>query len=110
MSEFKSEHNLDFYAAPFWIPGNICFKIGTCEGLYTTTRKTYDIIAVKNNCKNNGHFRDVLQFFENSCKRDRKDLRIVALFNKRLMKHLTDKCGFVPIDDDNVIKHYKKMK
>lgn len=111
---FKSSHNLDFELAPWDCPIEIPsmhnvskFRIGTCEGLWGVEGETYVIIAVINNHRGNGHFNDVLEWFENSCKRDGYDLKIVELINKRLIKHLIKKRGFKKIDKDNVFKRFK---
>lgn len=103
-------HNLDFETAPFRIqiegdPLNICFRVGTCHGLYCSTDKTYDIIAIENDVKGNGHLEDVFQWFENSCRRDNKNLRVLEFFNKRFKKHLIRKRGFQK-QGNNVIKYF----
>ncbi len=109
---FISSHNLDFEIAPWNSPIDISidnlsrFRIGTCEGLWGVEGKSYVIIAVTNNIPGNGHFNDVLEWFENSCKRDGYTLKIVELMNKRLMKHLINKRGFKRIDKENVIKKF----
>lgn len=77
-------HKLDFQAKPYepvsflakiikpdgWIE----FKVGTCIGIFLVTDKTYDIVAIENENPGNGHFEDVLQWFEHSCHRDKKNL------------------------------------
>lgn len=82
-------HNLPFEATP-WKPALlqfmpelvrfalklnsqiVAFRVGTCDGIYTATPKAYQIIAITNNVPGNGHFEDVLQWFEASCRRDNK--------------------------------------
>lgn len=114
MNAIATKHNLDFEAAPWEpLPGfpaaeNFTrFRIGTCEGLWASTKTSYDILAVTNEVPGNGHWDDVLQWFEFSCKRDKKNFRILEVWNKRLKKHLTTKRGFKLDGPDNVIKRFK---
>lgn len=112
-AEFKSTHNLPFEAGQ-WNVGlgdNMAkFRIGTCEGLYCFEKDFYGIIAVVNNTPNNGHFKDVLDWFYNSCKRDKKDLRVLELWNDKFKKHLIEKLGFTDIGNSNVEIKLKKIK
>lgn len=102
--EFKSEHNLDFEIAPFMDPEWTKFRIGTCEGLWACDDKFYKILAVVNNEKGNGHLNDVFEWFENSCKRDGRDLKVLEVWNKKFKQHLISKRGFKPSGIDDVIK------
>ena len=107
-------HNLDFEAAPWECMGSIDesftrFRIGTCEGLWTSTGTTFDILAVTNESPGNGHFEDVIEWFTYACKRDQKDLRFLEVWNKALKKHLIGKRGFKPQGNDNLIKPYRKL-
>lgn len=113
MNVLVTQHKLDFETAPFWFnrkgePLNIRFRVGTCHGLYCSTERTYDIIAIENSEKGNGHLEDVFQWFENSCKRDRKNLRVVAILNNKFRNHLISKRGFHNQGPDNVIKYFDK--
>lgn len=116
MNAIVTKHNLDFEAAP-WEPlpsFPSCknfrkFRIGTCEGLWTSTDTTFDILAIENNVKGNGHFEDVLQWFAYACKRDKKDFRVLELDNLNLKAHLILKRGFKPQGPDNVIKKFKDL-
>lgn len=108
---FKSEHNLLFEVAPY--PYNVdsqkewmLFRVGTCEGLWSSSPDSYDILAVSNRQKGNGHFNDVLQWFEQSCIRDKKALRILEVWNESLKNHLITKRQFVDAGSDNVIKKF----
>lgn len=77
------------------LPGQfIEFRIGTVEGLYQTTDRTYDILAIKNSQPGNGHFQDLFDFFERSCKRDNRNMRFLEVINERLQKHLVSVRGF----------------
>lgn len=98
---FVTKHHLDFEAAP-WTPvfpfpdvdNYWCFRIGTIEGLWASTETSYDILAITNKVPGNGHFEDVLQWFEHSCRRDRKKLRFLEIMNKGFKMHLIQKRGF----------------
>lgn len=111
MNAIQTKHNLDFgcyeWEPPIPLPfGQTywAFRVGTCDGLYMATATTYDIVAIRNLSPGNGHFEDVLQWFENSCRRDKKNLRFVEVMNKDLKKHLIQKRGFNSQGNDNVIK------
>ena len=109
-TEFKSTNNLSFGVAPFYDPSITKFEVGTCKGIYTCESTRYVIIAVTNDERGNGHLQDVFDWFENSCKRDKKDLMVAELMNERFKKHLIEKRGFVAIEGNNVIKHLKNIK
>lgn len=104
-------HNLPFEAAP-WDPTFaeffpqllaiimrikepiVAFRVGTCDGIYTVRDNAYQIIAIQNSEPGNGHFEDVLQWFENSCKRDKKNLMFMEIMNADFGRHLCLKRGF----------------
>lgn len=104
-------HNLPFEAAP-WEPSMakffpdlvrsvmhinssiVAFRVGTCDGIYTAENGFYQIIAIKNDNPGNGHFEDVLQWFEASCIRDKKGLMFMEIMNEDFGKHLERKRGF----------------
>ena len=104
---FQSSHGLYFEVAPWLAPMFKRFRIGTCEGLWAVNNESYDILAIDNKEKGNGHLEDVFEWFENSCKRDNRDLRVLEVWNKKFMKHLIEKRGFTDIGGDNVIKYFK---
>ncbi len=110
MKDFKTIHDLSFESANWHDPQFQLFRIGTCEGMWQSTSESFDIIAVVNNKPGNGHFKDVLQWFENSCYRDKKDLRVMEIWNDRLLGHLTSKLGFKKLGKNHAIKHWKKCK
>lgn len=102
---FESTHKLDFMCcrwsrSPEWIT----WKIGTCHGVYQSTQNTYDILAIYNDERGNGHFEDVLDWFYNSCRRDKKDLRFMEIMNEDFRKHLMKKRGFKKDGKNNLIK------
>jgi hypothetical protein len=109
MSEvFQSSHILDFEVTN-WIMGPyIQFRIGTCHGLWNATGESYDILAIDNKEKGNGHLEDVFEWFENSCRRDNRDLKVLEVWNQKFKKHLIEKRGFIDIGGDNVIKKIRK--
>lgn len=106
-TKMKTTHNLDFLAAPFeYDPKMVRFKVGTCHGLYACTSTEYQIIAVMNDEKGNGHLTDVLEWFENSAKRDKKALTVCEIWNEGFYHHLINKRGFSPINPLYVIKRF----
>lgn len=108
---FKSTHNLDFLYAHWNNPLNTegwqLFKIGTCNGQWRATVTCYEILSVINDQPGNGHFDDVLEWFGNSCKRDKRDFRILEVWNTRLAAHLVNKRGFTLQGKDNYIKRFR---
>lgn len=111
-----TKHNLAFEVAEwsplpgFPIVGEFMrFRVGTCNGLWASTDFSYDILAITNDQKGNGHFEDVLEWFYSSCIRDKKKLRILEVWNQDLKKHLIEKRGFKPSGLDNVEKSYKQI-
>lgn len=112
-------HKLDFEAAP-WEPPlliglllkmnnfeTVAFRVGTCEGIYRTSDKAYQIIAITNSEPGNGHFEDVLQWFEASCRRDKKALMFMEIMNDKFGKHLQQKRGFKKDGLNNMIKKFR---
>ncbi len=73
--------------------GFMRFRVGTCTGVYSTEGK-FGILGIENSVKGNGHFEDVLQWFEFSAKRVKVRLYVLEVWNKRLMDHLIEKRGF----------------
>lgn len=115
MAAFQSTHNLDFLAAPYkegLLDTGIklkLFKVGTCEGQWGSDPETYYILSIINKVPGNGHLQDVFDWFEHSCKRDKKNLMVLEVENKRFKKHLIKKRGFVPYQKDDAVKFYKYM-
>lgn len=93
--QFQSTHQLDFLMADWPHDESMkLFRIGTCEGLWMSIPESYCIISVVNSEPGNGHLDDVFEWFENSCKRDGKSLKVLELFNERFEHHLKTKRGF----------------
>lgn len=114
-SEITTTHNLDFESAEspyevFFKDGHKLFRIGTCEGQYGSTKDSYYILSVKNNTPHNGHLDDVFEWFENSCKRDGRNLLVLECMNPKFYLHLISKRDFIPLDADgtNCIKVFNK--
>lgn len=108
---FKSEHNLAFEVAPYNVQVDfgtewLRFRVGTCNGLWCSTDKSYNILAIINNSPGNGHLKDVLQWFEQSCRRDKRSLKIMEVMNPKFKKHLIEKCGFKDIGNNNVERKF----
>jgi hypothetical protein len=113
MTEFKTTHNLLFEVAPWELNIDdekpfLRFKVGTCYGLYRSTPDSYDILSVNNTEIGNGHFEDVMEWFENSCKRDNRNLKVLETWNPLLREHLITKRGFVKFEGYDLIKYFKK--
>lgn len=102
-----TKHQLEFYARPWHRDESYTdFKCGTVFGLYKYEGTSIVIVALKNDFPGNGHLDDVMQWFENSCTRDKKNLKVVDILNKRFYDHLIKKRGFLKVAkySDQVIK------
>lgn len=111
MNDFKTQNNLEFLVAEYHLQVELndkwmAFKVGTCHGLWRCFGGSYEILAITNEKRNNGHLSDVFEWFEMSCKRDNKTLKILQVWNKAFKKHLIDKRNFKEIGDDNLEKHF----
>lgn len=107
MKPFESSHQLAFEVAPWERDASWTrFRVGTCSGLWNYTGEAYQILTIDNAVKGNGHFEDVLEWFENSCRRDHKKLRILELWNSAFKHHLIRKRGFVLSGPDDVEKPF----
>lgn len=94
----KTIHNLIFEVAPWEYDlgdGFIRFRVGTVTGLFRCTVDEYQILALVNHEKHNGHLEDVFQWFMASCKRNKKQLAILEIWNDHFLKHLKEKKGFI---------------
>lgn len=109
--KFISSHKLDFLVADYKVAFEtpykwFTFKVGTCHGLFCVTKNSYEILAILNEELNNGHFDDVLEWFENSCKRDGYSLVFLETWNYQLRQHLINKRGFEVLKEEDVIKRF----
>lgn len=110
LSTFVSTHKLDFESTEGSNYGDYKhFRVGTCHGLWDSCPTAYLILTVNNEQHGNGHFTDLLEWFEVSCKRDNRDLIIQKVWNKRLKRHLVNKRGFVP-KGANVVKRFRDIQ
>lgn len=106
----QTTHNLPFEVGGLFVGIEtevyIRFKVGTCYGLYRTKNKNYEILAIKNESKGNGHLDDVFEWFEYSCKRDNYNLVILCVLNSRFEKHLIEKREFKRLNKVDLIKKF----
>lgn len=116
MNAVVTEHRLDFLVVDWSpLPGMPVandfkkYRVGSCDGLWQSTKTSYDILSIINSVKGNGHFNDVIQWFEYSCKRDRKDFRFLEVWNEELYKHLVTKRKFRSDGGYNLIKKLKDL-
>lgn len=109
MNVIKTKHSLDFETAHSDFGTH--FKIGTCTGLWGSVNGAYFILSVSNDEPGNGHLDDVFEWFEFSCKRDKRNLLILEIMNAPFYMHLISKRGFIPMDTggSNVIKVFNKQ-
>jgi hypothetical protein len=107
---FRSTHGLDFEdGGPFRFDDSFrYFRIGTVEGLYGVRDDAYLVLAIINKDPGNGFMIDFYQYFERSCRRDKKAFRIIEIINSRFMAHLIEKQGFTKIGADCVEKVYSQ--
>jgi hypothetical protein len=105
---FKATHSLPFEVANHPIHGAL-FRIGTCEGIWGSTEDCYYILSIVNKDPGNGHLNDVFEWFENSCRRDNKNLIMLECINSDFAVHLVMKRGFCMMARSiNVIKIFNK--
>lgn len=104
--KFKSTHNLYFEVADWFYNDFKRFRIGSIDGLWRSTSFSYDILAIKNESPGNGHLQDVFDWFENSCRRDERSLRVLEVWNKKFKAHLIQKRGFKYVGNGIVEKTF----
>lgn len=67
------------------------FRVGTCHGLYRVVNDAFEILAVVNTKKGNGHFRQAMHYFEHSAKTGKVMVRVLECWNPwlsyKLRKH-----------------------
>ena len=102
-----TSHNLPFLVAPWKNPEWRRYKVGTVSGLYNACSGHYQILTILNSSPGNGHFEDVLEWFENSCRRDNYNLLFLEVWNKRFLKHLIEKRGFKKVIREDQINALK---
>jgi hypothetical protein len=116
--KFKTTNSQNFYSAPYSRPWNFDnyqqFKVGTMFGLWKWEKDKFVILAFMNDRPGNGHLEDVLDWFYCSAVCAQLPLVIRSVDNKRFLKHLIEKRGFVHINDGTdgpeVIKYLNKIE
>lgn len=111
-NRFTSTHNLDFEIGDWAFSKDWQrFRVGTVTGLFGGDEDCFIILALDNSDPGNGHFTDVLEWFQHSCRRDAKDLKVIELWNKDLKRHLIEEQGFKAVEGtvDEVIKKVRDM-
>lgn len=108
---FKSTHNLPLEVAEYHIqidPSRVWkkFRIGTVEGLWSSTPYSIDVLAIDNKQPHNGHFNDAMEWLEYCCRHEKRNLRFLEVWNMELKIHFITKRGFFPDGADNVIKYF----
>lgn len=88
MPQFESTNKPTKYGSFFG------FRVGTCEGLWRFHDGAYEILAVLNTKKGNGHFAATMHHFETSARRDKVKLRLLEVFNLRLYFNSVFKYGY----------------
>lgn len=84
------------------------YRVGTCKGLYRSRGTAYEILAVANEQPGNGHVEAMLAWFIKSCKRDKFNLVVRDVVNKKLVAKLA-RLGFTCYAGDNYVKRYKEV-
>lgn len=108
---FKTEHELEYLQGEETEiePGRTMagYRVGTCHGLVCFTDDAIEILAVANEEPGNGHFNDVLQWFEYAAVDQGKILRVIELWNQPLKRHLIGKRAFIEQDSQTVYKDFR---
>jgi hypothetical protein len=111
-NEIVTTHDLDFEVAPWELASMVPklnlmrFRVGTCEGVWGVDKLCYYILAIENKSSGNGHLQDVFEWFEASCKRDKKDLKVLEVWNIGFKNHLIKKRGFTKSGKQDLIKRF----
>ncbi len=110
-STCKAMERPPFEVAPWRHPLNTdgwqLFRVGTCNGQWRATATAYQILSIINDQPGNGNFHHTLKYFEESCRRDNRDLEILEVDNLRLQGHLL-KIGFTCFSANNYRKTFKQ--
>jgi len=82
-------------------------KVGTCHAFYGETEIEFDIFGVGNSKKNNGHFNDLVEWFEYLAAIRNKNLLFSHFENLDLKRHMINKRGYTE-QGHCVIKLFKR--
>lgn len=90
----------EFRAAPWHLAqamGDdlVNFTFGTCDGLMRVLDGTLGLIAINNEVKGNGQFKQFMQFFEELAAAMYLDTSVLEIENRGLYKHLVEKWGYI---------------
>lgn len=114
INKFKSTNNLDFLSRPWKLGMIICpkvgmheFKVGDIHGLYRFDNDSKYLIinSVINDTPGNGHFKDLIEWFEFSCKNCKYDLVFEEIISDKLVQILYH-YKFEKLDNRRMIKRY----
>lgn len=82
------------------------FRVGSCRGQWRSTPEAFEILSIVNDKPGNGDFDHALAWFEESCHRFGRGLRVREIWNKRLLAHLVTKRGFQLEGEEDAIKRF----
>lgn len=80
-------------------------RVGTCCFQWRATDVAYEILTIINDVPGNGDFGHTLDWFYESCQRDKRVLIIREIWNKRLAAHLL-KRGFRFVNNTDMRKTF----
>jgi len=80
--------------------------VGTVCIQWRCTPEAYEILCIVNGEPGNGHFQQAMLWFEQSCIRNNRYLRIREVWNKTLAMKLV-KHGFTYAQGDDMVKRFK---
>lgn len=118
-----TKHKLDFEVAEWksflghigWLLSKLSkrqhwalYSVGTIHGQWIATETAYEVLSIFNNEPGNGHLGDMFEWFEHSCKRDKKDFIIREFWNDNFKRHCIEKRGFKLYGKNDLIKCYTK--
>lgn len=102
----KVQPTQEFRAAPWHFAQQfgddlVNFTFGTCDGLMRVLEGNLALIAIQNDEKGNGHFKEFMEFFEALAAAMYLGTSVLEIENKRLYKHLVDKLGYTEYQAPN---------
>ena len=103
MNAIQTTHNLDYEQAGNWDfdADYSHFRVGTVQGLFAFRKDSIEILGLINSQEGNGHVKDVFEWFEYSCKVNKKrHLVIQECINPRF-KEMCIKNGYERVRGTN---------